>query len=493
MISKELRELIFLSVEPELFDASKRAVIYQRADAEGTPRREVDIVLNQLLGKKYDKAFIPSNDTGIPFQKKYFFKRVIVNGSRYLMKNISCDGEEIKAWRKHKYFFFGRPVEVTIPVQDITYFDIFKKIGFRKRAEFGSLDNQWSIRFKKGVAGHLKNTCISHLARFCWTDVSIIKAHVTKEHSVTQPRLWVSNDYIIHSHNCLLGTESRIFVKITDVAFYCKNRGVKDIDIYFGYQDQIDIDGISSKIATALEAHCKKHGAKIGEEQMNVFKPSFSIMKYLNPVNWFRKEQIVLNDHAIIYYCKGLLSTDCTYLPYEDVKVARFGWGFLGKSVNLFGIQNVLSYRKYSRNNCIKPLKQALDEHGIQTAGVKVRYSWPWFRFLGADVVGITYDGLCLSAHEYKGEGIYGRRRSYYVPYEDIYHFDKFWWWLFWRTYYVKARVRNLRKDQEDQDLSLKFRRMIFWCGLFRALSSTSAQQSDFYHKLCKDDYKLFK
>jgi len=112
---------------------------------------------------------------------------------------------------------------------------------------------------------------------------------------------------------------------------------------------------------------------------------------------------------------------------------------------------------------------------------------------LGADVVGITYDGLCLSAHEYKGEGIYGRRRSYYVPYEDIYHFDKFWWWLFWRTYYVKAHVRNLRKDQEDQDLSLKFRRMIFWCGLFRALSSTSAQKSDFYHKLCKDDYKLFK
>lgn len=493
MLSKELKELIFLAVEPECFDSDKRAVIYQRADAEGTPRREVDTVLNQLLGKKYDKTFIPSNDLGTPFQKKYFFKRVIVNGSRYFIKNISCDGEEIKAWRKHKYFFLGRPVELTIPVQDLAYFDIFKKIGFRKRAEFGSVDDQWSIRFKKGVAGQLKNLCISNMARFSWTDVSIIKAHVTKEHSVTQPRLWVSNDYIIHSHNCLLGTESRTFVKIPDVAFYCKNRGVKDTDIYFGYHDQIDIDGISPKIANALEAHCKKHGAKIGEEQMNVFKPTFSLSKYLIPSNWFRKERIVLNDHAIIYYSKSLLNTDCTYLPYEDVKVARFGWGLMGKTINLFGIQNVLSYRHYSQSKCINPLKKVLDEHGIQTSGVKMRYTWPWFRFLGAQVVGITYDGLCLSAREYKGGGIYGRRRSYYVPYDDIYHYSKFWWLLLWRTYYIKAHVKNIRKDQKSQYLDLKLRRMVFWCGLYNQLSSSGADFDEFYHKQCKKDYKMFK
>lgn len=491
MLSKELKELIFLSVEPELFDASKRAVIYQRADAEGTPRREVDIVLNQLLGKKYDKAFIPSNDPGIPFQKKYFFKRVIVNGSRYFMKNISCDGEEIKAWRKHKYFFFGRPVEVTIPVQDIAYFDIFKKIGFRKRAEFGSVDDQWSIRFKKGIAGQLKNLCISNLARFCWTDVSIIKAHVTKQHSVTQPKFWVSNDYIIHSHNCLLGTENRVIVRISDVAFYCKNRGVKDTDIYFGYQDQIDIDGISPKIATALEAHCKKHGAKIGEEQMNVFKPTFSFSKFLIPSNWFRREQIVLNDHAIIYYSKSLLNTDCTYLPYEDVKVARFGWGLLGKSVNLFGIQNILSYGRYSRWKCINPLKKTLKKHGIQTSWVKMRRTWPWFRTLGADVVGITYDGLCITAREYEGSGKYRKRRSYYIPYSDINHISKFWWWLFWRTYYIKAEVNNIRKDQESQSVDFKFRRLIFWCGLYRSVGRHKCDKH--YHKYCKEDYKEYR
>ena len=491
MLSPELKELIFLSVEPECFDAEKREVIYRRANSEGTSRREVDILLNQLFAKKYDKAFVPSNDTGTPFNKKYFFKRVIVNGSRYFMKNISCDGEEIRAWRKHKFFFFGRPVEVTIPVKDIAYFDIFKKIGFRKRAEFGSVEDEWSIRLKKRSARQLKNLCINNLARFCWADVSIIKAHPTKAHSMTRPRLWVSNDYIIHSHNCLLGTENRMIVKISDVAFYCKNRGVKDIDIYFGYHDQIDVDGISPKIAKALEAHCKKHGAKIGEEEMNVFKPTFSLLNYIFPSNWFRKEQIVLNDHAIIYYSKSLFNTDCTYLPYEDVKVARFGWGLLGKSVNLFGIQNILSYGRYSRKKCIKPLKKALDEHGIWPTWVKMWRTWPWFRTFGADIVGITYDGLCIIAREYEGDGKYGRRRSYYIPYEDIYHISKFWWWLFGRTYYLKATVRNIRKDQDSQYVDFKFRRLIFWCGLYRRVGKSKCDKS--YHKYCKADYKEYK
>ncbi len=492
MLSEELKELIYLAVEPNCFDEAMRQVIYRRADSEGSNRREVDEYITELLSKKYQTQKKKRTKT-LDFLEKFFLKRLHVDGERYWIDHIQCDGETIEAGRTHRYFFFGRPVSFTLPVEDIVYFDIFSKVGVRKRAEFGSKESQWDVRLKKDIAEELRQVCVNHLARFSWPDVKIYKTQRTPSHSLTQPLLWVSNDCIVRSHNCMGGTESRDIVTIKDVAFFCKTKGMVNANIYFGYCDQIDVNGVPNNLADYLENHCKEHGAKIGKEQLHEFLPVGSFFKKLNPANWFHKEKIVLNEEAIIYYNKSLFNTECTYLPYKDVKVARFGWGFFGKSINLFGIQNIITHNRYSSGDCVDVIKAELDKHGIKPGLAKVRHSWPWFRMFGADVVAMTYDGLCLSAHEYKGLGVYGRRRTYYIPYSDIYHYDKFWWMLLWRTYYIKAHPQNIRKDQLTELVQLKFRRMVFWCGLYNRLNSSSAKKDDREHKYCKEDNKHFK
>lgn len=492
MLSEQLKELIYLAVEPNCFNEAMRQVIYRRADSEGSNRREVDEYITELLSKKYQTEK-KEKTNHLDFLKTFFIKRLHIDSKKYWIDHIKCDGHTIEAGRAHKYFLFGSSVSFSIPVEDIVYFDIFSKVGIRKRAEFGSKDSQWDVRLMKDVANELRQVCVNHLARFSWPDVIIYKTQRTKAHSLTQPLLWVSNDCIIRSHNCMGGTESRDIVDVKDVAFFCKTKGFVNTNIYFGYRTQIDVDGVPNDLADYLETHCIEHGAKIGKEQLHEFMPVGSFFKKLNPVNWFHKEKIVLNDEAIIYYNKSLFSTDCTYLPYKDVKVARFGWGIWGRSINLFGEQNIITNNRYSRSECVNIIKAELDKHGIKPGVVKVRYSWPWFRIFGADVVAMTYDGLCLSAHEYKGNGVYGRRRTYYIPYSDIYHYDKFWWMLLWRTYYVKANPRNIRKDQHTERISLKFRRMVFWCGLYNSLSSSSASQDVFEHQYCKEDNKKFK
>ncbi len=307
MLSEQLKELIFLAVEPNCFDEDKRQVIYRRADSEGSNRREADEYITELLSAKYQTTK-KQRTSKLDYLKKFFLKRLHINGERFWIDRIQCDGQTIEAGRKHAYLFFGKPISYSIPVEDLVYFDIFSKVGVRKRAEFGSKDSQWDVRLTKADADELRQVCINHLARFSWPDVKIYKTDRTKTHSLTQPLLWVSNDCIIRSHNCMGGTESRDIVDIKDVAFFCKTKGALNSNIYFGYYDQIDIDGVPHKLADYLENHCKEHGAKIAKDLLHVFKPADSFVKKLNPANWFNNEKVVLNDEAIIYYSKSLFS-----------------------------------------------------------------------------------------------------------------------------------------------------------------------------------------
>ena len=105
----------------------------------------------------------------------------------------------------------------------------------------------------------------------------------------------------------------------------------------------------------------------------------------------------------------------------------------------------------------------------------------------------MTNDGLWLSAHEYKNGGEYASRKNYYFSYKNIYHYEKFWWWLLWRTYYIYAKEDNIRKDQKATTVQFKLRRMIFWCGVYNRLENSNAvQNKKYYHEECKDDNKNY-
>lgn len=490
MCSEELKKLVYLAIEPNEFDNHKRHVIYKRAKKEGASKEEVDSLIFTALAKKRHTI---QTTTDKEFHKSFFLKRVYVNGSRFWVQEIYCDGKSIKARRKHRYFLWGKPKERSLPLDDMIYFDIFSKIGIRKRAEFGAYDNQWNVRLKKDFAIYVRDVCINNFARFSWPDSRFIKSQITKQHKLTQPFLWVNNDYITLSHNCFGGTEWRTCVPVREVAFFCKDINTRNTNIYFGYHDQIEIDAIKHQEAEILEEHCKNHKAKIGAEKLHEFKPAFSLSKYVTPSNWFKKERIALTEEAIIYYCKSLLKTECTYLPYDDVRVADFDWGFFGKTINLFGIQNIMTHFKYSKSDCISIIKDELNKHGILGRLAQKRKTWPWFKCFGADVVVMTNDGLCLSAHEYKNEGEYASRKNYYFPYKNIYHYEKFWWWLLWRTYYIYAKEDNIRKDQKATTVQFKLRRMIFWCGVYNRLENSNAvQNKKYYHEECKDDNKNY-
>lgn len=495
MCSERLKRLIYLAIEPNNFSYKNRDVLYQIAQKEETSNEKVDKLVDEALRKKRNVEVTTSDKT---FHKNFFLKRLYINGERWWMREIVCDGTTIVARRSHRNFFFGPPVEKTLQIDDIQYFDIFNKLGIRQRAEFGTVENQWSMRLMSSLAVYIRDVCVNNLARFSWPDSHIIKSQITVRHKLTQPFLWVNNDYIIRSHNCFAGTEERSFVKISDVAFFCKRKGVMNMNIYFGYYDQIDMDGLTPQDVVHLEQHCRNHKAKIANVELHSFEPKTSLFSWLNPLNWFRKERIALTDEAIIYYKKSLLSTDCTYLPYEDVKVARFGWKPLANLFNrchivLFGKQNIITNFSYSKSECADIIKQELDARGLEQKKYKIRRSWPWFKCLGADIIVITDDGLCLSAHPYKGMGTYGCRRNYYIPYDKIYHYEKFWWWLLWRNHYVKAYLSNIRKDQSSVDVTFKFKRVVCWASLYKSLDSSSAEQDmDTYHKECKKDNRIY-
>ena len=490
MCSKDLKDLVFLATEPNEFDNHKRDVIYKRAQKEGVSKEEVDQLIFSALDKKRHVTITTKDKV---FHKSFFLKRVYVNGFRLWIQEINCDGKSITVRRKHRHFFWGSPIERSLPLDDLIYFDIFSKIGIRKRAEFGSSDSQWSVRLKKNLAIYIRDICINDFARFSWPDTYFVKSQMTKRHKLTRPFLWVNNDYVILSHNCFGGTERRTCVPVNDIAFFCKNRNVRNTNIYFGYHDQIDIDAIKHEEAEHLERHCIKHGAKIGKEKLHEFNPTFSFARYAVPSNWFRKEHIALTEDAIIYYCKSLFNTECTYLPYEDVRLADFDWGMFGKNINLFGIQNILTHFKYSKSSCISIIKEELNRHGIMAKRVKKSKTWPWFKCFGADTVVMTNEGLCLSAHEYKGCGEFASRKNYFIPYKNIYHYDKFWWWLLWRTYYIYFYENNIRKDQNNIEAKFKLKRMVCWCGLYNRLRGSEAiKNNNYYHEDCKTDYKEY-
>lgn len=135
----------------------------------------------------------------------------------------------------------------------------------------------------------VSTTLLVFLAR-----LSFHKSQITKQHKLTQPFLWVNNDYITLSHNCFGGTEWRTCVPVREVAFFCKDINTRNTNIYFGYHDQIEIDAIKHQEAEVLEEHCKNHKAKIGAEKLHEFKPAFSLSKYVIPSNWFKKSASLL-------------------------------------------------------------------------------------------------------------------------------------------------------------------------------------------------------
>lgn len=104
MCSEELKELVYLAIEPNEFDNHKRHVIYKRAKKEGASKEEVDSLIFTALAKKRHTI---QTTTDKEFHKSFFLKRVYVNGSRFWVQEIYCDGKSIKARRKHRYFLWG--------------------------------------------------------------------------------------------------------------------------------------------------------------------------------------------------------------------------------------------------------------------------------------------------------------------------------------------------------------------------------------------------
>ena len=80
MCSEELKELVYLAIEPNEFDNHKRHVIYKRAKKEGASKEEVDSLIFTALAKKRHTI---QTTTDKEFHKSFFLKRVYVNGSRF--------------------------------------------------------------------------------------------------------------------------------------------------------------------------------------------------------------------------------------------------------------------------------------------------------------------------------------------------------------------------------------------------------------------------
>ena len=422
MISDTLKELIHLALAPGDYDERKEMAIHRRAKMEGTSIDEVNAYVYQIRQELCNRVELKD----VLFERSFFIKRVNINDSLFLANKIKCDGSRIVASRR-KYLLFGKQIEKELVVRPILYFDVFQKIGIRKRVEFGTAFEQWNFRLKYKDAINLKMACEKGQAEFC--DSTIIRASVTKKHSLTQPLLWVSNDHIVYSHNLLSKSEDHTIVKISDIRFFCTNRGKINTNVYFGYYDQIEIDGLKKEAVERLENHCKKNGARIGYPPLATYYPSKYSLSRLNPFNIFIKERIVLNDEAVIYYKTTLSRSECAYIEYDKIILFATSFGFFNKKIRIFGEQNFATAFDYSTNGCVNGLQKLLKEKGASLGHARFVYTRPYFTSLGANRIGITGTGLCLWSKEYFWGGKYSsKRKSFYISYDQIYHYERFRW-----------------------------------------------------------------
>jgi hypothetical protein len=275
----------------------------------------------------------------------------------------------------------------------------------------------------------------------------------------------------------IFGTH-RVILSIPDIAFF-NIQGMTNKYLYFGYLDQIEINGVSSSNAKELYEYCKANGAKLSHEGQT-FKssgPWLSIMRHIHP------EYLTLTDEALIYSHKTFKGRFTTYLPYTDMSFVFYGKGLLSQSISVLGEQNISPIYNFSKT-CRKAIKSKFEKYGIKSvSGIaysSCRFSSLKYLFGSRPTAWCTMDGLIWTNKR--------KKEFYNLKNEDLEAYKVVKNGFLFKTIMITVHVTNIRKDQHGTVESFVLPNLLFtkWGFLFWSFGFKRALESKGCTKLKK-------
>ena len=146
---------------------------------------------------------------------------------------------------------------------------------------------------------------------------------------------------------------SSVYINLHDVAFFNVYRSTIGKKLYFGYYDQIFINGVSTEDSKKLNDYCKQFSRKLSQEgdmRHANYPLLLRLIRSLLSIN----ETLTLTKDAVIYYRTTWGRQETTYLPFDEVKMfidshPLFSFLTNGKTLKLMGVQNIITKYKFNR------------------------------------------------------------------------------------------------------------------------------------------------
>ncbi|MCM1224912.1 MAG: hypothetical protein NC217_02360 [Muribaculaceae bacterium] len=129
--------------------------------------------------------------------------------------------------------------------------------------------------------------------------------------------------------------------KYEDIRFF-NNSGSS---VNFGFVHTATLKNVNAHNRDILKNELIKRGAKIELKTGKEFTGSLMLFKWLNPMNWFRKETLIITDDAFIFDIKKRRKAETIYLLHSEASTISVNGGKL----KILGRQNINSSLKFSR------------------------------------------------------------------------------------------------------------------------------------------------
>lgn len=170
--------------------------------------------------------------------------------------------------------------------------------------------------------------------------------------------LELKGDIVGKKHDILVLYKERAVPLLHDNIFEDTYKYEEDIryfnnsgsSVNFGYKNNCAVRDVNKEQREVLKAQLIKRGAKIEVKPGEEFKGSLLFLKWLNPLNWSRKETLIFTDDALIFNIKTARKAETIYLPFSDVSTVVVKDG----NLDIKGRQNITGKLKFSKKVCKK-------------------------------------------------------------------------------------------------------------------------------------------
>jgi hypothetical protein len=267
--------------------------------------------------------------------------------------------------------------------------------------------------------------------------------------------------------NCC-GCVASVEVAIRDVRYFDVGRhdGLMGLfagtGIRFGYQEQIQMYGLTKEEIETIRKHLEDYGAKLG-----------------TGAQWYSKgidccccetERLAVVDDGVMYRWKKGGQNESTFVAWDKINIAIFPGLFCGRSVTLLGELDIATHRKFPLA-LINKIKEGIQAHGIGESEGKVYRPpiWEFQEHFKSSLV-LTDTGVvaklsprCVSESELPQNSKKGSGRTIFIPYETI---TKIGNAKGLKGYFrIEGTIEDLRSG-EPARIVLVMMKPIFWCLL---------------------------